>query len=263
MTLVSKFTLTLSMAFITNLVTVNAAEKVKKSSEVVANILEVHDDHLLVETSKGKKGNKKILLDENSEIIYVGFDGQKEEMNKACTIRASVQGDIVKKMYLTPPIEKQFLDPTPEMLKMTMSELFQLADINKNGRICYVELTEKIKAHAPKHGATNFHKKLDLDKSGALNEQEFELAVVNSLWWRMSRKSPEEMFKNADKDNNQILSKEEFEVFRDVKAHLNALFSRADKDKSGGVDFNEAKIHVNELIYPSQQGLEKGAVREL
>ena len=24
---------------------------------------------------------------------------------------------------------------------------------------------------------------------------------------------------------------------------------------------NEAKIHVNELIYPSQQGLEKGAVR--
>lgn len=252
MTFLYKSALSLSMALCLSGMTLHAAEKVKKSPEVVANILEVHDDYLLVETSKGKKGNKKIRLDENSKIIYVGFDGQKEEINAACTIRASMQGDIVQTMYLTPPIEKQFLDPTPEMLKMTMSELFQLADINKNGRICYVELTEKIKAHAPKHGATNFYKKLDLDKSGALNEQEFELAVVNSLWWRMSRKSPEEMFKNADKDNNQVLSKEEFEVFRDVKAHLNAFFSRADKDKSGDVDFNEAKIHVNELIYPSQ-----------
>lgn len=236
--------------------TLSAESKKKKTPEVIANVVEVHSDHLVVKTTKGKVLTRKISLNENSEIIYVGFDGEKKEIKPKCTLRASLQGDTVKKMYLTPPIEKQFLDPDPEMLKMDFSELFQLADINKNGRISYAELTEKIKAHAPKHGATNFYKKLDLDKSGALDGQEFELAVGNSLWWKMSRRSPEEMFKTADKDNNQILSMEEFAIFRGTEAHLKALLGRADKNKSGDVDLNEAKAHVNELIFPGQKAVE-------
>ena len=112
----------------------SAEPKKKKTPEVIANVVEVNDGHLVVRTTKGKVVTKKISLDENSKIIYVGFDGEKQEIKVNSTLRANVQDGIVISAYLTPPLDKQLLEPTPEMLTMTKIELFQFADLKKNCR---------------------------------------------------------------------------------------------------------------------------------
>ena len=146
-----------------------AASKGASSPMVIGIIKEVHSDYIVVVTRD--KFTRKLLLNDKSKIIYVGFDGAKKEIKTSFCIRASVKDEVIGSIYVTPAIGEDPVYPTPEMVKMTPKELFQLADLNDNSHVCYVEASKTIK-HSLKHGPVSFSKS-DRDRSGALNLKEF------------------------------------------------------------------------------------------
>ena len=137
------------------------------------------------------------------------------------------------------------------MLKMSPAELFKLVDLDGNGEISYEETAEALE-QSPKHGSRKFAKS-DKDKSGGLNLTEFEFRLSITEWWKLSRQTPEAMFKAADIDHNGSLSKEEFAIFQGKEAHLDTFFKRADQNSSGDLDLNEASTHIEQEIYPSKK----------
>lgn len=149
------------------------------------------------------------------------------------------------------PTANKITEPTPEMLKMSPAELFKIVDLDGNGQVSYAE-TAKTLEHSPKHGRRKFAK-CDKDKSGGLNLKEFEVRLTRTEWWKLSRKTPEAMFKAADINKDGALSKEEFAVFQGKEAHLDTFFKRADKNSSGDLDLKEAFAHINEEIFPSRK----------
>ena len=145
----------------------------------------------------------------------------------------------------------KIVDPTPEMLKMTTAELFTEIDLDGDGEVSFTETNEALE-YSPKHTKRKFAES-DRDKSGGLNLKEFEFRLTRTEWWKLSRKTPEAMFKAADINDNGSLSKEEFAIFQGKEAHLDTFFKRADKDSSGDLDLKEASAHINEEIFPSKK----------
>jgi len=221
------------------------ASKGANSPMVIGIIKEVHSDNIVVVTRD--KFTRKLLLNDKSKIIYVGFDGAKKEIKKSFCIRASVKNEVIGSIYVTPGIGEDPVYPTPEMVKMTPKELFQVADLNQNGNVCYVEASKTIK-HSLKHGPVSFSK-TDRDRSGGLNLKEFSAFLGKVKWWNMSRKTPEQWFKGSDKDSNEVLSKEELADLLGSNAHIDVFFKRADKNSSGDLDQKEVSAFINELIF--------------
>ena len=230
-----------------------AAEKKSKKAQgsMLIGIVEgAHDDHLMIATTMHKRQKRKLILNEQSDIKYVGYDEKKNEIETGSMFRAQVSGDVITSMYVTPAISEAIVEPTPEMLKMTPAELFKMADKNQNSRICYVEMSQTIKPHAPKHGPVMFYK-ADTDKSGALNREQFDDLLVKVTWWKASRKTPEEMFKASDQDSDGVLSKEEFAILQGTEAHIDKIFKAADKNESSDLDSAEVSAFIKAKIYPS------------
>jgi len=145
----------------------------------------------------------------------------------------------------------KIVEPTPEMLKMTTAELFKEIDIDGDGQVSFAETNQALE-YSPKHTQRKFAKS-DRDKSGGLNLKEFEFRLTRTEWWNLSRETPEAMFKAADQNGNETLSKQEFAIFQKKEAHLDVFFNRADLDKSGGVDLEEGTKYINNEIFPSKK----------
>jgi len=218
-----------------------------KSPMVIGIIEDAHDDHVLVVTRD--KFKRKLTFKDDSKIVYVGFDDAKKEIKSKCAFRASVKDEVIGTIYVTPDIGEDNTEPTREMLKMTPAELFAVADQNKNGRVCYVEVSKTIK-YSLKHGPISFGK-CDRDKSGALGPEEFSSFLKKIKWWNMSRKTPEEWFQGSDQDKNGLLSKTELAHLLGSNAHINTFFKQADKDGSGELDLPETSAFINAQIFPS------------
>jgi len=145
----------------------------------------------------------------------------------------------------------KIVEPTPEMLKMTTAELFKEIDLDGDGQVSFAETNQALE-YSPKHTKRKFAKS-DRDKSGGLNLKEFEFRLTRTEWWNLSRETPEVMFKAADQNGNETLSKQEFAIFQKKEAHLDVFFNRADLDKSGGVDLEEGTKYINNEIFPSKK----------
>ncbi len=221
-----------------------------QGSMLIGIVEEAHKDHLMIATTMHKRQKRKLILNEQSDIKYVGYDEKKNAIETGSMFRAQVSGYVITSLYVTPAIGEGIVEPTPEMLKMTPGELFKMADKNQNGRISYVEMSQAIKPHRPKHGPVMFHK-ADTDKSGALNRKQFDELLVKVTWWKMSRKTPEEWFKDSDQDNNGVLSQKELAILQGTDAHIDKIFKSADKNKSGDLDDAEVSALINARIYPS------------
>lgn len=246
-------TAVLASCLIAMSVPAQAAEKKGRKpqgSMLIGIVEEAHNDHLMIATTMHKREKRKLILNEQSDVNYVGYDEKKNEIETGSMFRAQVSGEVITSMYVTPAIGASFVDPTSEMLKMTPGELFQLADKNQNSRISYVEMSQTIKPHSPKHGPVMFHK-ADTDKSGALNRKQFDDLLAKVTWWKMSRKTPEEWFKDSDQDNNGVLSQKELAILQGTDAHIDKIFKSADKNKSGDLDDAEVSALINARIYPS------------
>ena len=215
------------------------------SPMVIAIIEEAHSDHIIVVTRD--KFKRKLILNESSKINYVGFDDAKKEIKADFCIRAQVKNEVISSIYVTPAIGTELVFPTPEMVKMSNQELFDLTDLNKNGRISYVEISKTIK-HSLKHGPVTFSKS-DVDNSGALSQEEFPAFLAKTKWWKMSRVTPEDQLLAHDKDQNKLLSKEELISLLGSKAHIEIFFKRADKNKSGDIDLEEITQLIESFIF--------------
>ena len=218
-----------------------------KSPMVIGIVEEAHDDHILVVTRD--KFKRKLTFKDDSKIVYVGFDDAKKEIKAKCALRAQVKDEVIGTIYVTPDIGEDEPEPTPEMVKMTPTELFEIADQNKNGRVCYVEVSKTIK-YSLKHGPISFGK-CDRDKSGALSPKEFPSFLEKTKWWKMSRKSPEEWFKGSDQDKNEVLSKKELAHLLGSEAHIDVFFRQADTNSSGDLDLPETSAFIKATIFPS------------
>lgn len=222
--------------------------KGENSPMVIGVIEEAHDDHIVVVTRD--KFNRKLVINEKSKIMYVGYDEEKKEMKANCGVRAQVNNEVISAIYVTPDIGVDQPVPTPEMVKMTTAELLKYTDKDQNGKVSYVEVSKTIK-HSLKHGPVGFGK-TDRDNSGALNLKEFSSFLTKINWWKMSRKTPEEWFKSSNKDNNQVLSQKELADLLGSNAHINVFYKRADRNTSGDLDLEEVSIFINDLIFPSK-----------
>ena len=235
----------ITLMILTSSLSVFGSSKGANSPMVIGIIKEIHRDNIVVVTRD--KFTRKLLLNDKSKISYVGFDEAKKEIKTSFCIRASVKDEVIGSIYVTLGIGEDRVYPTPEMVKMTPKELFQLADLNQNGNVCYVEASKTIK-HSLKHGPVSFSK-TDRDRSGSLNLKEFSAFLGKVKWWNMSRKTPEQWFKGSDNDNNEVLSKEELADLLGSKAHIDVFFKRADKNSSGDLDQKEVSAFINELIF--------------
>jgi hypothetical protein len=216
-----------------------------ESPMVIAIVEQAHSDHIIVVTRDEFK--RKLVLNDASQINYVGFDDAKKEIKASFCIRAQVKDEVISSIYVTSSIGKELVFPTAKMVKMTSNELFDLADLNQNGRVCYVEISKTIK-HSLKHGPVTFSKS-DVDNSGALNVQELEAFLGMTKWWRMSRVAPEDQLKAHDKDQNNLLSKEELVSLLGSEAHIDIFFKRADKNASVDLDLDEVTQLIESFVF--------------
>jgi hypothetical protein len=229
------------------LYSLNAAKK-KKTESIFGVISEVNEDTLDVYVKRGKKTHTLTMTSDTSK-IFIGDLINTKEIKKGYPVRAHVNNSEIGKIYVTKPIKDVTVRPTPEMVKMTPKEVFEIVDLNEDNAVSYVEFSAKIHASI-KHGPVQFSKS-DKDKSGGLNLKEFEYALENhTKWWKYSRKTSDEWFKSSDKDSNGVLNEKEFEFLLGSDAHMEVFFPRADKDESGDLDKKEVSNYIQTLIYP-------------
>lgn len=236
--------------------TLSAQNKSKgpNSPLVIGIIKEAHDDQIIVITRD--KYTRTLAIGEKSTMTYVGFDKDKKEIKAGFAVRAEVHEEVIQSILVTPPVNEDKVEPTPEIVKMTPAELLKTADLEQSGAVSYVEMSKTLFSSL-KHGPVAFDKS-DQDHSGSLNLQERPSLLAKVKWWKMSRKTPEEWFKSSDQDKNEVLSQEELAVLLGSDAHPGIFFKRADKDKSGDLNLTEASLFLNELIFPSRRKRDRG-----
>ena len=198
-------------------------------------------------TVNHRRQSKVFTINDETAIRYVGFLDAAKEIRPGFVVRVGVDSKgLGKSLWVTPPIPKEKLKPSAEMLTMTPAELHKMADSNGDGELSYIEYATAI-YRSPKHGAVGFSKS-DKDKSGTLNLKEFAAKLEGIKWYRISRKTPAEWHTEADANSDGVLSKEEFVTFLGSTAHLDAFVKRADKDASGGISVEELAGFIKTIL---------------
>ena len=194
-----------------------------------------------------RRQNKVFTINDQTTIHYVGFTDAAKEIKPGFVVRVGIDSKgIGRSLWITPPIPKETLKPSPEMLKMTPAELHKMADSNGDGELSYVEYATSI-YRSPKHGPVGFSKS-DKDKSGTLNLAEFEPKIAEMKWYRISRKTPAEWHAEFDADSNGSLSKEEFIAFLGSTAHIDIFFKRADQDRTGDLSVADLAGFIDSIL---------------
>ena len=213
--------------------------------ETLSGIVEAIDGNNI--TVNHRRESKTFKLHDKTKIGYVSFLDAEKKIKPGFVIRAQVDGDgLCHQMWVTLPIPDEKLKPSAEMLAMTAAELHQMTDTNGDGEVSYVEYATAI-YRSPKHGPVGFEKS-DRDKSGTLNQKEFESRLEGIKWYRVSRKTPTEWHSEFDSDSDGTLSKEEFIAFLGSTAHIEVFLKRADYDSSAGITVEELAAFIVTMI---------------
>jgi Ca2+-binding EF-hand superfamily protein len=243
------------LLWLTSFLVVSIASAAERTQDLVVGVITaVNGDTIEVFEKRGKKTHT-LKLPAATSIKFIGALKETKEIKPDYCVRAHASNGVIGNLYVTLPIEQVAITPTPEMVKMPPAELFKVADPNGDGKVSYVEFSNKIKASL-KHGPVTFSKS-DKDKSGSLNVKEFGTAMKMVKWWKMSRKTPEEWFKLSDKDENGVLNEKEFTILLGSNAHMNVFFPRADSNKSSDLDQKEVAAYIQTLIFPELKAKNK------
>ena len=197
-----------------------------------------------------QKGEKlrRVYVNSESKVVFVGLprNGAQKPMI-GLGVKASCDNDgRVKTIIFTPPIGKPaMLGET--RLSMTTPELFRTIDKDTSNSISYVEFSKYI-YHSPKHGPDSF-RKADNDCDGILNVAEFAEALSKVSWWRLSRMTPNEWFLHADKNRDDSIDIKEFAEICTSGNHIENIFKRTDKDKSGGLSQSETTVYIRSITH--------------
>lgn len=217
----------------------------ERTSETLSGVVEFIDGNNV--TVNHRRKSRSFTLHDKTQTTYVGFLGEKEEIQPGFFVRAGVDSKgHCHQLWVTLPIPEAKLKPSAEMLTMTPAELHTMADSNGDGELSYVEYATSIYRSA-KHGPVGFSK-ADRDKSGTLSLKEFAPKLEGIKWFRISRKTPAQWHAESDASSDGVLSQQEFVTFLGSTAHLDAFLKRADKDRSGDITVAESAGFIDSIL---------------
>ena len=195
---------------------------------------------------------RKLYVNSESKIYFVGLPAKGGPQPRAgLGVKATCEKDgCVKTISFTPPVGE------PSMLgekRLTMTELELLKDVDKDASntISYVEFSKYI-YHSPKHGPDSF-RKADMDSDGVLDTAEFVEALSKVSWWKISRKTPDKWFIQADSNGNNKLDIEEFALICTSGNHIENIFKRTDRDTSGQLSQRETVTYIRSVTHGAKR----------
>ena len=208
-------------------------------SPVVVGVLKsVNGKHIEVQT---KDFLRKLEITYKTKVFFVSFLSAEKKIKAGLGVKAKQAGGKLKSIHFTLPVPDKDKSAA-EMMKLTTKELFNKADLDKSGEISYVEFSSVI-FKSDKHGPDTFVK-IDKDKSGAFNLKEFETKMSGVVWWRLSRKTSAQWFREADKNSDGKIALNEFNYIAQSGSHYKEHFKRADKDNSQKLSVEEVANYV-------------------
>jgi Ca2+-binding EF-hand superfamily protein len=189
---------------------------------------------------------RKITITGKTTISYLDIPDQAGQMPKVgYHIKGHAEDDrrLLKSAVLSPPIGEP-VQLGPERLTMSDEALFKKTDTDGNGKVSYGEFSRTIEL-SPKHGPNDFQA-ADQNRDSVLDAAEFLDRLQSVTWWKLSRKTPKEFFALSDRDGNGALSMKEFAEIG--SGHLDAVFPRYDRNKSGDLDEQEVADYIKRII---------------
>ena len=226
--------------------------KGENSSVVVGVLKEVHAGGKKLKVLQDGEVLRDLHTDSKSKIHFVGIANKAaRKATVGYGVKASSEKDgRIKTITFTPPIPES--KPLGEnRLSMTPAELFKQVDADEDSRVGYGEFSQSI-YHSPKHGPDHF-RKADSDSDGGLNSGEFRKALEDVSWWTLSRKAPETWFQEADANGDEQLSMKEFAGVCASGNHIDNVFKRTDRDKSGSLNQRETAAYIRSVTHGKQR----------
>lgn len=231
----------------------SASAKSDESKEekklAIGIVIKVEKDKIVLRKA-GKEGEEVFPLDKAPSFQFVGFKGlgqSPDAPQPGFGMKANVTKDgSIKSALFAPPIPE--LKKIPDRHKRTPAELFQIADENKNGQVDYVEYATWI-FQSYKHLPDRYKSKLDKNGDDVMDPQEFTDSLDGLAWWTISRKSAEEWVTSADKDKSGGLNLEEAKtVTGGAHGKHDKVFAKLDRDKSGELSSAELQPYLESII---------------
>lgn len=189
---------------------------------------------------------RKISLTGRTVLSYLDIpDRARQTPTVGYHIKGLAEEDrrLLKSAILSPAIGEP-VRLGPERLTLSSEALFAKTDLDGNGTVSYGEFSRTIEL-SPKHGPNDFQA-ADRNKDSVLDAVEFLERLHSVTWWRLSRKTPKEFFVQSDRDGNGALSMKEFAEIG--AGHLDAVFPRFDRNKSGDLDEQEVADYIKRVI---------------
>ncbi|KAG0055000.1 Programmed cell death protein 6 [Gryganskiella cystojenkinii] len=90
---------------------------------------------------------------------------------------------------------------------------------------------------------------VDADRSGSLNIEELQRALINGDWSPFNVETVRLVFNMFDSDNSGLINFDEFKGLWKYIEEWRACFVAFDKDRSGFIDFNELKTAMHSFRY--------------
>ncbi len=226
--------------------------KKSDSPVVVGTLKSVDSSGTKFEIQQDSGYLRKLYLDSKSKVYFVGLLAKGEQQPKPGQgVKATSDKDgCVKTISFTPSFGKTAM-LGENRLKMTNSELLKEIDKDGSSSISYVEFSKYI-YHSPKHGPDSF-RKADKDSDGVLDAAEFVEALSKVAWWKLSRKTPDEWFILADRNKDGLLDVKEFALICTSGNHLENIFKRSDRDKSGSLSEQETEAYIRSITHGKQK----------
>lgn len=191
---------------------------------------------------------RKLYVNSESKVYFVGLPTKGEQKPRAgMGVKATCEKDgRVKTISFTPPVgEPSMLDE--KRLTMTESELLKEVDKDASNSISYVEFSKYI-YNSPKHGPDSF-RKADKDSDGVFDTDEFVEALSKVSWWKLSRKTPDEWFIQADSNRDRKIDVKEFSQICTSGNHIDNIFKRTDRDTSGQLSLRETVAYIRSVTH--------------
>jgi Ca2+-binding EF-hand superfamily protein len=92
-----------------------------------------------------------------------------------------------------------------------------------------------------------------MDSDGVLDTAEFVEALSKVSWWKISRKTPEKWFIQADSNGNHKLDIEEFALICTSGNHIENIFKRTDRDTSGQLSQRETVTYIRSVTHGAKR----------
>lgn len=215
---------------------------------VVGTVKSINSSGTSFDVLQSDKHLRKLYVNAASRVYFVGLPAKDNHTARAgLGVKATCEKDgLVKTLSFTPPLDEPLMLGI-QRLTMTKSELFKEVDKDASTFISYVEFNKYI-YHSPKHSPDSF-RKADKNNDGVFDTAEFVEALRKVSWWKLSRKTPDEWFIEADKNMNRILDIKEFAWICTSGNHIENIFKRTDRDESDSLTQRETEAYIRSVTH--------------